>query len=203
MGEKREKLHCFELHFSTHSHYAHHMVKIMNNSDIPFETEAELRVRGTAKTPDILLSCPVGIRVRKRNEVLSPSSMMLPSMVARNEEVIEATNMSPPNPKSKMTTATDKNDKSYDDTDDELYEWKIICWIDSKVRRISGEYCLVSIPLVAFDQRRLVYMHTIGFIWRCGYAHQQRIATSRNIRPSVWSRTCLVLVWSCPIVSTG
>lgn len=29
--------------------------------DIPFETEAKLHARGTAKTPDILLSCPVGI----------------------------------------------------------------------------------------------------------------------------------------------
>ena len=48
---------------------------------IPFETEAELRIRGTAKTPDVLLSCPVGIRVHKG--------------------------------------------------DDE--DWKIICWIDSKV----------------------------------------------------------------------
>ena len=34
--------------------------------DIPFETEAELRVRGTARTPDVLLSIPLGIRVRRR-----------------------------------------------------------------------------------------------------------------------------------------
>ena len=33
---------------------------------IPFETEEQLRQRGTAKTPDVLLSCPVGIKVRKK-----------------------------------------------------------------------------------------------------------------------------------------
>jgi hypothetical protein len=80
----------------------------MNNSDIPFETEAELRVRGTAKTPDILLSCPVGIRVRKRNELASASA-----------------------------SASSLNDG----IDDDMFEWKIICWIDSKVR---------TMPLVAY-----------------------------------------------------
>lgn len=36
-------------------------------TDIPFETENELRERGTARTPDVLLSCPVGIEVPKKN----------------------------------------------------------------------------------------------------------------------------------------
>eukprot|EP00550_Attheya_septentrionalis_P004605 CAMPEP_0198290534 /NCGR_PEP_ID=MMETSP1449-20131203/8359_1 /TAXON_ID=420275 /ORGANISM="Attheya septentrionalis, Strain CCMP2084" /LENGTH=368 /DNA_ID=CAMNT_0043989043 /DNA_START=158 /DNA_END=1264 /DNA_ORIENTATION=- len=49
---------------------------------IPFETETELRIRGTPRTPDILFSCPVGIRVPKRNE--------------------------------------------------NTFEWKVVCWIDSK-----------------------------------------------------------------------
>ena len=104
----------------------------MINSDIPFETEAELRVRGTAKTPDILLSCPVGIRVRKRNELSSPSVM--------NEEVIEAPIASSPNPNSEFTGAADGYDNNNnDDIDGDLYEWKIICWIDSKVSKISVE----------------------------------------------------------------
>ena len=53
-------------------------------ADIPFETETELRERGTARTPDILLSCPVGIQVPKRSG--------------------------------------------------EGLEWKVVSWIDSKVR---------------------------------------------------------------------
>lgn len=32
---------------------------------IPFETETDLRGRGTARTPDILLSCPMGVLVPK------------------------------------------------------------------------------------------------------------------------------------------
>ena len=51
---------------------------------IPFETETDLRGRGTSRTPDILLSCPMGVLVPKAD-------------------------------------GTGK-------------EWKIICWIDSKVR---------------------------------------------------------------------
>lgn len=35
---------------------------------IPFETEAELRERGTSRTPDILLSCPVGIKRRRKHD---------------------------------------------------------------------------------------------------------------------------------------
>ena len=55
-------------------------------SDIPFESESQLRERGTPRTPDVLLSCPMGVRVPKKNE-----------------------------------------------SDD---GWKVVCWIDSKVRRI-------------------------------------------------------------------
>jgi len=52
---------------------------------VPFETEHDLRHRGTARTPDILLLCPVAIPITKN------------------------------------------------DTNKE--EWKVICWIDSKVSR--------------------------------------------------------------------
>jgi len=82
-------------------------------SDVPFETEAELRVRGTARTPDILLSCPVGVRVRRRKE--SRSNYPLGSMP------------SPQKPRIVNNLEEDGDD------DDDDYEWKIICWIDSKV----------------------------------------------------------------------
>jgi hypothetical protein len=45
--------------------------------DIPFETESDLRERGASRTPDVLLTCPIGVKVGT--------------------------------------------------------EWKVICWIDSKV----------------------------------------------------------------------
>jgi hypothetical protein len=50
---------------------------------IPFETEAQLRDRGTSRTPDVLLSAPVGIEVPRK--------------------------------------------------DGDGTEWKVVCWIDSKV----------------------------------------------------------------------
>jgi len=42
----------------------------LREMDIPFETENELRIKGTAKTPDILLSIPLGMRVRKKNNTV-------------------------------------------------------------------------------------------------------------------------------------
>jgi len=99
-------------------------------------------VRGTAKTPDILLSCPVGIRVRKRNELssASASSLKISHLTMKNEEVIDATVASTPIPKSTITSAAEGHDNN-DDIDDDMFEWKIICWIDSKVR---------TTPLVAY-----------------------------------------------------
>jgi AraC-like DNA-binding protein len=40
---------------------------LFGSSGIPFETEADLRDRGTARTPDVLLSCPLGIQVSKKD----------------------------------------------------------------------------------------------------------------------------------------
>jgi hypothetical protein len=68
--------------------------------EMPFETEEILRARGTAKTPDILLSCPVGVKVKKRN---------IEDNVKMHEAVAE---------------------------NDHEHEWKMICWIDSKVSHI-------------------------------------------------------------------
>lgn len=39
--------------------------RTLSSMNIPFETEEELREKGTSRTPDILLSCPVAIKVHK------------------------------------------------------------------------------------------------------------------------------------------
>jgi hypothetical protein len=44
--------------------------------DIPFETERELKKRGTSKTPDVLFLCPVAVKVRKRNLKRTQSSII-------------------------------------------------------------------------------------------------------------------------------
>jgi Protein of unknown function TPD sequence-motif len=60
--------------------------------DIPFETEDQLRERGTSKTPDVLLSTPVAVQVKRST--------------------------------GNSTTENDEDDDG----------WRIVCWIDSKVR---------------------------------------------------------------------
>lgn len=89
--------------------------QILRSMDIPFETEAELRVRGTAKTPDVLLSCPVGIRTR-RKESRNP-------LYAKSNE--EDNSM-------RSSLAQKESVASVNLEDDDEYEWKVICWIDSK-----------------------------------------------------------------------
>ena len=73
----------------------------LKNMGIPFETEEQLRKRGTAKTPDVLLSCPIGLKVRKKKSPhpIQQSPSRIPGMMPEKEDE---------------------------------YEWKIICWIDSK-----------------------------------------------------------------------
>jgi len=70
----------------------------LSSMGIPFETEAQLRIRGTARTPDILFSCPVGIKVPKRR---------------RRKKL--------------------HNNRQDDDDGEDAFEWKVVCWIDSKV----------------------------------------------------------------------
>mmetsp|Transcript_36937 Transcript_36937/g.37241 ORF Transcript_36937/g.37241 Transcript_36937/m.37241 type:complete len:260 (-) Transcript_36937:731-1510(-) len=62
---------------------------------IPFETEEQLRMRGTSKTPDILFSCPMGVKV--------------------------------PIQKNKHTPQ-----QGYQCRESVDYEWKVVCWMDSK-----------------------------------------------------------------------
>ena len=71
------------------------------HAGIPFETEEQLRERGTSKTPDVLLSTPVAVQVKR------------PAGITTNTQV---------------------------DADDD--GWRIVCWIDSKVRNsISNFRC--------------------------------------------------------------
>ena len=99
---------------------------------IPFETEAELRIRGTAKTPDVLLSCPVGIRVHYRKNVNDKETVTAQQNDQQQQQQIqmqgEENNSTTP-----MQKGVSVNLLNDDDESDE-YEWKIICWIDSKVR---------------------------------------------------------------------
>jgi hypothetical protein len=41
--------------------------QVLRAKDVPFETEEQLRKRGTSRTPDVLLSCPVGVKRPKRH----------------------------------------------------------------------------------------------------------------------------------------
>jgi len=73
---------------------------------IPFETEDQLRIRGTARTPDILFPCPVAIQIPQMTDMKSI-----------------------PNPEDKyheLHLNTERNDQGY--------IWKMVCWIDSKKR---------------------------------------------------------------------
>ena len=88
------------------------------NKDIPFETEAQLRVRGTARTPDILLSCPVGLRIRRREARNSNEGN---GIRGRNDTYLDYD-----------IRTTQKKIEQINFYDDDEYEWKVICWIDSK-----------------------------------------------------------------------
>jgi Protein of unknown function TPD sequence-motif len=53
---------------------------------IPFETEDQLRERGTSKTPDILLSTPVAVQIHRTNEENEKSKS---SRIDENKEKVE------------------------------------------------------------------------------------------------------------------
>ena len=101
---------------------------------IPFETEAELRIRGTAKTPDVLLSCPVGIRVRRRKNVNDEETVTAQQNDQQQQQQIQlqGEENNGTTPISNLQKRGSVNLLNDDESDE--YEWKIICWIDSKVR---------------------------------------------------------------------
>lgn len=78
----------------------------LSSMNIAFETEEQLRVRGTPRTPDILFSCPMAIKVPKdalRNANANENSR---GNKAKSENVVAE--------------------------DEDGGVWKMICWIDSK-----------------------------------------------------------------------
>lgn len=84
---------------------------------VPFETEEDLRVRGTAKTPDILLSFPVAIKVL----TIEQSSRTKGTKLMNGQRVdvnFETRSHSKSGVKSVKATKAE--------------EWKMISWIDSK-----------------------------------------------------------------------
>lgn len=97
----------------------------LRSMGIPFETEEELRARGTARTPDVLLSCPVGVRVKKKRHSQNPS------LYPKYEEDDHRSASSSSLRRKQFTAAVGYSDDDVEYDDDE-YEWKIVCWIDSK-----------------------------------------------------------------------
>jgi len=71
---------------------------------IPFETEDQLRIRGTARTPDILFPCPVAIQIPQMTDMKSTSK--------------------PEDQHLELRPQKERNDQGH--------IWKMVCWIDSK-----------------------------------------------------------------------
>jgi len=107
----------------------------LQSMSIPFETEAELRIRGTAKTPDVLLSCPVGIRVHTRRKNVNDEE----TEIAKQNDQQQQQQIQLQGDENNGTTPIPHLQKRgsvnllNDDDDSDEFEWKIICWIDSKV----------------------------------------------------------------------
>jgi len=98
----------------------------LTSMDIPYEAEAELRMRGTARTPDILLSCPMGIRVRRKESSCS-------TMIRGDGAIVQGQRHQEKEVDDRSSFLKRQSLINLEDgEDDEEYEWKIICWIDSK-----------------------------------------------------------------------
>lgn len=73
--------------------YERKLETLLNRLGLPYESEEELRLRGTAKTPDILLKCPVGMKVNEhldswRVVCWIDSKAMFGDVRTHNEKVI-------------------------------------------------------------------------------------------------------------------
>jgi len=84
----------------------------LSSMNIAFETEEQLRVRGTPRTPDILFSCPMAIKVPK--EILGKANGNANGSGNKNNSGNKA--------KHENVVAVDEDGGV----------WKMICWIDSK-----------------------------------------------------------------------
>ena len=93
--------------------------------------------------------------------------------------------------------------------DDDDYEWKSICWIDSKVRVKTDLPITIDVLRERLANILATEPHTYssyvkqGLIRRCRNTHEQRSSTGGNVRPSIRSRSGPVLVRACPVVSIG
>ena len=131
--------------------------------DIPYETEAELRMRGTARTPDILLSCPMGIRCRRKESSCSTTIRSDGAIVhGQRHQEKEVDDRSSFLKRQSLINLEDGED-------DEEYEWKIICWIDSKVccANMNSFLLLEMRKSNSFSYKQYVKYNGKGFIWRC------------------------------------
>ena len=123
----------------------------LRGMDIPFESEEMLRVKGTAKTPDVLLSYPLGIRVPVRKDIGDP-------------ELEDG------------ATSTME------------YEWKMICWIDSKA--LFGDVQTHELDVLPQAEK---YVHRFGpglILYWFGHAPLHRLRDARG--------DVVVIAWDLP-----
>jgi len=142
----------------------------LSSMKIPFETEAQLRIKGTARTPDILLSCPVGVKVPTR----------------RNENK---------NKGSKNVVLSRENNIS-------TYEWKIVCWIDSKA--LYGD---VQTHNTSVLPQAETYVHRFGpgmVLYWFGHAPLERLGDGHgDVIVMGWNLPSSLMLPTGEIVSCG
>ena len=144
--------------------------------DIPFETERELRERGTAKTPDILFKCPIAIQVPRRIDDVEGRRNSTSLYGARKEE------------------SQNISSSSYDTIEQDGMDWKIIHWVDSKAY-FGDEYTHKNSVL----QQAEAYFHRFGsglILYWFGHAPMSRLENAGgDIFVTGWSfpnNTCLL-----------
>jgi len=133
-------------------HYEILLEQNLLSMKIPFETERQLRKRGTARTPDVLLSYPIAIKVPKRktyngngsssydNSKTSGNSRRMPNNDSRQHTVATVVTRQQQHhgDEGKSVGGCDSSDSVFPSTDDSVDNddndsvWKMVCWIDSK-----------------------------------------------------------------------
>jgi len=135
-------------------HYEILLEQNLLSMKIPFETERQLRKRGTARTPDVLLSYPIAIKVPKRksynrdgsgsynnsNSNTSGNSRRMTNNDSRQRTVAAAVTRQQQHHghNGKSVGGSDSSDRVFPSTDDSVDNddndsvWKMVCWIDSK-----------------------------------------------------------------------
>ena len=131
------------------------IVSFFLKKGIPFETEEDLREKGTARTPDILLSIPIAIPMHGS------------TITTTNKNKYFNTKTSP-------TTIHDQDgDNNNNNTD---IHWKVICWIDSKA--MFGDVYTHNTTVLPQAES---YVHRFGpglVLYWFGHAPLERLQTS-------------------------